>query len=373
MAKIKQLLINTLICTLSVFFGFVIIELLLSIQTRSETYVNSEDNFIKLELQPANIKKQVKAYYLFSKQADSFNERENYFLQTDKTGAIVNPKDRNTFYNEKNLKILFLGGSTTENLYIKDNKRFPALVSKFYNDSNFCINENCTILNAGVSGRIIPASINVLLNKYLVPRPEKVILMHNFNDLNYLLEGNNYWQSERHLISISKYPLFKLKTYFRTLPLFFPKTFNLILNSYYEYQNWSEKNKPKKQAKLIDKLPSDIEKSITNEFKKSLEIFISICKIQGIEPILMTQPSRFNDFTLEQKYISYLPGVSYREIGRLHTNFNQIIRSYKNKEIQIIDLENLISSSKDNMFDLLHLSEKGNQLAAEIIFKELTK
>jgi len=57
MAKIKQLLINTLICTLSVFFGFVIIELLLSLQTRSETYVNSEDNFIKLELQPANIKK----------------------------------------------------------------------------------------------------------------------------------------------------------------------------------------------------------------------------------------------------------------------------------------------------------------------------
>ena len=87
----------------------------------------------------------------------------------------------------------------------------------------------------------------------------------------------------------------------------------------------------------------------------------------------MTQPSRFNDFTLEQKYISYLPGVSYREIGRLHTNFNQIIRSYKNKEIQIIDLENLISSSKENMFDVVHLSEKGNQLAAEIIFKELTK
>ena len=87
----------------------------------------------------------------------------------------------------------------------------------------------------------------------------------------------------------------------------------------------------------------------------------------------MTQPSRFSDFSLEQNYVRFLPGVSYKEIGRLHNKFNQIIRNYKNKEIQIIDLENLIPSNKENMYDIVHLSEKGNQLAAEIIFKELTK
>jgi len=105
MGKVKEASINLLICIFSVFFGFVIIEIFLSLQTKRETYMNSEESFIKLEMHSPNIKKQVKPHFIYLDQTDAFNEKEKYFLQTDKTGAIVNPDDRNTFYNEKNLKI----------------------------------------------------------------------------------------------------------------------------------------------------------------------------------------------------------------------------------------------------------------------------
>ena len=85
----------------------------------------------------------------------------------------------------------------------------------------------------------------------------------------------------------------------------------------------------------------------------------------------MTQPSRFSDKSIEKLYISRFPGVTYQEMGGLHKKFNQIIRDYSYKGVKIIDLENAIPSNDQNIFDVIHFSENGNKLAAEIIFDHL--
>lgn len=294
-------------------------------------------------------------------------------MQTDKTVAIVNPEDKNTFYNEERLDILFLGGSTTENMYVKENMRFPAIVSKMINKSNFCEVENCIVLNAGSAGRIIPPSINVLLNRYLIPKPKKVILMHNINDLRYQVEGKKYWESDRHILTISRYQILNFSTYTRIVSLLFPRTYSLIFLSYDKFiglgVNFNGENN---DIKLLDKLPIEKEYLITKNFKEALNVFVSLCKSLDIEPILMTQPSRLDDFSLEKKHLYYSTSISYKELGRIHQNFKEIIRGFKTKGLTVIDLDSKIKTNKEIMFDTFHFTEKGNKIAAEIIFNELT-
>tara|TARA_A100001011_G_scaffold394312_1_gene486391 strand:- start:1857 stop:2993 length:1137 start_codon:yes stop_codon:yes gene_type:complete len=369
----KNLLINIFISFSSFFVGLTISEIFLSFFNDYQTKMNTKENHIKLELFPPDLKKEVTPTTRYLKQTDSFKKKQRYFLQTDKTGAIVNPEDKNTFYNEERLDILFLGGSTTENMYVKENMRFPAIVSKMINKSNFCEVENCIVLNAGLSGRIIPPSINVLLNRYLIPRPKKVILMHNINDIRYQVEGKKYWESDRHIFTISRYPIFNFSTYTRIIPLFFPRTYSLIFNSYDKFVGLGVNiNGENNDIKLLDKLPIEKEYLITKNFKEALNVFVSLCKSLDIEPILMTQASRLDEISLEKKYLYFSPSISYKELGRIHKKFNEIIRGFKSKGLTVIDLDSKIKTNKEIMFDTFHFTEKGNKIAAEIIFNELT-
>ena len=124
--------------------------------------------------------------------------------------------------------------------------------------------------------------------------------------------------------------------------------------------------------KLLDKLPIEKEYLITKNFKEALNVFVSLCKSLDIEPILMTQPSRLDDFSLEKKYLYFSPSISYKELGRIHKKFNEIIRGFKTEGLTVIDLDSKIKTNKEIMFDTFHFTEKGNKIAAEIIFNELT-
>ena len=374
MKKVNFFFINLSISFISILFALSIIELFLNKSSNGETVLNSFDNFIKLELLSPNLKKEVKPSNIYIQQADALDTKQRYYIQTDETGAIVNPEDENTFYNKERLNVLFLGGSTTENMYVKESMRFPAILTKKLNQVDYCGNNSCVVLNAGTSGRIIPTSLNVLLNRYLVPRPEKVIMMHNVNDLLYKIKGNQYWQSERHIQSINRYPLLKLSTYTKTLASIFPKTYGLIVVAYLKHNELKDGvvNPENKQTKVSKKLPIEVEENLTNRFIEVLDVFVNICKIKNIEPILMTQPSRFRDKSIEKLYLKFIPkGISYQEIVRMHKKYNQIIRDYSKKGVKIIDLDKAILPNKEIMFDAFHLTESGNKLAAGIIFDQL--
>ncbi len=373
MKRLNLLFTNISISLISILFGLVIAEFFLNKLSKKKAVFHSFEQYIKLELHPPNINKEVSPSNIFQLQADALDMKQRFYIQTDESGAIVNPKDKNTFYDNEALDIVFLGGSTTENMFISENIRFPALVTKKLNQIDYCGINSCRVLNAGASGRIIPTSINVFLNRYLVLRPKKAVLMHNINDLNYLLLGNKYWQSERHIEYIYRYPLLKVNSYTRTLVSVFPNLYGLFVRAYLTYYERKDGFFENEQRNLIKKLPIKVEENLTDRFIEVLDVFINICKINNIEPILMTQPSRFSEKNIEKLYVNYLPGVTFQEIGRLHTKFNQIIRDYSYKGVRIIDLDSAVPANNQYYLDVLHFSENGNKLAAEIIFDQLIK
>ncbi len=168
--------------------------------------------------------------------------------------------------------------------------------------------------------------------------------------------------------------MFKVNTYTRTLFSFFPNTYGLFVRAYLKHFEGKDDlvDFQNKDSNFLNKLPIEVEENLTENFIEVLDIFINICKIQNIEPILMTQPSRFSDKSIEKLYVKFLPpGITFQEVGRLHKKYNQIIKDYSKKGVKIIDLDKPIPSDKRNIIDAVHLSENGNKLAAEIIFNQL--
>jgi len=100
-------------------------------------------------------------------------------LRTDPFGLVLGPPDIR--FEATARKILFLGGSTTENNEVDEQYRFPFLapfqLSK-YSGQNF------EGLNAGVRGHTSHDSLNLYLNhpSRRIREAEIVVVMHNIND-----------------------------------------------------------------------------------------------------------------------------------------------------------------------------------------------
>lgn len=92
------------------------------------------------------------------------------------------------------VEIAFLGGSTTECLYLRPNDRFPALVGRMLADRTGL---EVNTLNAARSGNHTMHSLVNLLGKVLPQRPHVAVLMHAANDIGVLNGYGTYWHGDR--------------------------------------------------------------------------------------------------------------------------------------------------------------------------------
>lgn len=249
---------------------------------------------------------------LLSHIAPNTIERKYYSIHTDQNG-FIGPTE---IHSNPDLKIFFLGGSTTECLYMDEENRFPFLAGRLLEKG---LKKKINSFNVGKSANETQHSINNLLNKILPLEPDVVILMHNINDLVMLRLQGTYGYVDSKLSHIQSY-----KTLFSK-------------NDYPIKYNTTDNQKIKKL------------------FENNLKTFVSICKIRGIKPVLMTQANRvFND--------------------PLYHEFNDIIRIVASHEnILLIDLAKSIPQTPDLIYDAYHYTEEGSILAAKVISKDLEK
>ena len=86
--------------------------------------------------------------------------------------------------------IVFLGGSTTECMFVQPELRFPHLAGKLIGER---LGTRVDGVNGGKSGNNTMHSLLVLSAKVIPMRPDIVVLMHNTNDLAILARGESYW------------------------------------------------------------------------------------------------------------------------------------------------------------------------------------
>jgi len=257
-------------------------------------------------------------------------------------------------FSKPDSTIVFLGGSTTECAAVREELRFPVVVSYELEKSGYKVNS----LNIAMSGNTTHDSLNILLNHVVLDRPDIAILMEGINDIGVLAQDGGY-QSRmmqplrfQTLLDWTKQRLSSSSWLFARLRYF---------GAWHKKMGLTPRTENFEKRKQRNIFPED-------DFRMRLKAFIALSRAFSIQPVLMTQPfSKFlNEFT-----------PAWRDI-RAQKRANEIVRELGEKEdVLVIDLMSYLSSLADYseplkiFFDGVHVTDYGSTLEGEYITKVL--
>ncbi len=291
--------------------------------------------------------------------------RAKYPISIESDG-FINPS-RVWAANEKDvIGIFFLGGSTTECLYVKEAQRFPYLVGRILEHQT---GKRINSFNCGCSGNNSMHSNIVLLGKVLALKGHVAVMMHNINDLIVLLyEGTYFNHNQSRSIVVERPPRGRLAA---LKDATFPRLWSALREHWLFKRFFRRAEEQDEWANVRGRSIQVDKESLLRDFSKSLECFVGLCKAEGIVPVLMTQPSRLlnpPDPAVRRHAEAVLTVVSYKDLCDLHHAFNQQIKETAlRRGVRVIDLAGRIPPRKAYMYDAFHFNGRGSELAAQII------
>ena len=290
---------------------------------------------------------------------------KQYRFDIDNNGFVAPSRK----YEAPDKVIVFLGGSTTECMFVDEDHRMPYVAGQILEkETGAKINS----YNGGMSGNNSLNAIDILINKVIPLKPDVVVFMENINDLSTLLYEGTYWNKNKArspIETLKKRPLVGklLKEIF-------------IPNLNYAYKTMKKTLfKPKEDefsSSRGKKLVVDQAKMV-HDFAADLQTIVCTCKAWGIVPVLMTQANRITAHPdpVVATYIGRYgqeTGISYQKFKEVYDAFNDTIREVGRKnQVMVIDLAREVPQNKKYLYDLVHFNDAGSQLAAQIIAARL--
>jgi lysophospholipase L1-like esterase len=116
---------------------------------------------------------------------------------------------------------------------------------------------------------------------------------------------------------------------------------------------------------------------LVKEFKMNQQLFVNICRARNITPVLMTMANRLKErpdplIVKLTKGLEKDQGINYQEYKEVFDLFNQAIRDVGAANgALVIDLARAVPQEKEYLYDLVHFTNRGSQLAAGIIKEAL--
>jgi hypothetical protein len=304
--------------------------------------------------------------------ADSL-EKKDFVIRVDEDGYIMPSR----IHAAPDLTLIFLGGSTTENIYVEEENRFPYLAGRLL-EKKTGLKTNS--YNAGKSGNNSLHSIDVLLNKGLGLKPDIAVMMHNLNDLTILLYEKTYWNQHP-----TRSPLVEKRLSFKTVLKNLEETARMVRDLTIpqlagqwrrlfrlNFKGPADEFKEARGRKLAFDEPL-----MVGEFSLNLQTFINLCRARGVIPVLMTQPSRLTAnpdplIANLMKNLEKQQGITYNEFRRGFDLFNQTIREVgARNRIPVIDLARQVPSTREYIIDVAHTNDRGSQFSAQLIAEAL--
>jgi lysophospholipase L1-like esterase len=301
---------------------------------------------------------------------DSLSKKP-YRVRTDADGFLL-PSRR---HERPDLSIAFLGGSTTECLYVDEENRPPHRAALLLEERTRL---RVNAYNGGVSGAHTLDLLNVLVNKVMPLRPDVVVLSEALNDLGTQLLLGGYWNrnpSRSPLVAAPASEPPSVRVALRTLKdAFFPLTYARARSAVDGLRA-----RPPEALAAPDEFAEargrriTIRPALRTEFAANLEAFVALCRSRGIEPVLMTQASRLTEApdalvrrAVEAAYRD--TGIGYAEFSEEYGRFNDTIRRVgRAQHAVVIDLAASIPASRAFMYDGAHYNDAGARAAAEAI------
>jgi hypothetical protein len=283
-------------------------------------------------------------------------ERKEYLVETDEDGFIKNRNNIN--FTENDESIIFFGGSTTEQLFVNEKRRWQSILERKLNEGQRI--PKLKIINAGVSGNNSIHSTVSLIAKGLSLKPRFVVLMHNVNDYGLLRLSGSYWKSP-----VSK-ALLQIKNETSLRPFvvrikdsFIPNIYEICKIVKSKFSNNDDFNSIRDEKIVSLEI-------VESNFRKSLNTFIDLSFTWDIEPILMTQFNRIN--LKDDLFKSLYKGDDIEQYVEGYARLNDVIREVSvDRKVDLIDLDKIVPSTSDYIYDPVHLNEKGSKLVADVL------
>ncbi|MDZ5460616.1 SGNH/GDSL hydrolase family protein [Azohydromonas lata] len=275
--------------------------------------------FIKLKEWGVSVNALMRPPDSYLENTDGSLRSEDFLLRTDENGFIRTghhvPADAE--------RIVILGDSVPENLYVHEGKRAWPLLERLF----FTNNKLVGILNGGMSGATMLHTINCFINKVVPLNPKAVVVMNGISDIEAGLMKDGYWSEDHYVTPIT-----------RQTDVACPRTQQLRLE----------------------------------QREKFLQIFHHMAAVHGVPVVFTTVAHRADP---DEPFIRQMYGdisefqrkVEYRRLMNAQT------REYCRKNsLNLVDLENDLRSEGNIFYDEYHLNEAGSAVVALQLYKRLS-
>jgi len=303
--------------------------------------------------------------------------------------------DRQTY------RILAIGGSTTECLYIDQEISWPYALQRKLNAGK---SDAVWVGNVGKSG--LSTREHYMHMKYLLPQLPKIdtiVMLTGGNDLLRRLIDDTAYDPD----FLGHYDVIKQKIIrgaFSVVP-YFPGKYRLRFGYYDEtaigslYKQWRQQRshqdlyqdqagtmfvalrKQRKEGReFVDTLP-DLTSAL-EEYRRNLNTIIDMANARSIRIVFMTQPSLWRtDLTDKEKELLWCGWIESQKSGRYYTiralmdgmqRYNDTLLDVCRKRgVECIDLARIVPKDTSAFYDDLHFNESGNALVAETLARTL--
>ena len=282
-------------------------------------------------------------------------------------------------------RIFFLGGSTTEEIYLPEEKTFPYLIEKKLKDT--FPNRNFECVNNGISGYLTADVLAALIYKVMYYEPDVVVVMlGGANDLRYgavpfydpvqrtgyqkiLYSPEFKGETWKAIARFFKQSHFLTLIKWRLLNRIFPPDAEKFKTKLEEYNHWRTQRRRTPFTPVM-------ESKAMGDFLKNLEEIIFITRGHNIRLILVTEPFIYQENMskeIEEKlWMGYMPesgvNLSNEFLLKEMKRFNDAVRNLSKKYgVELIDLEREIPKDLAHFYDDVHFSPEGAKRAARAV------
>jgi hypothetical protein len=293
--------------------------------------------------------------------------KDNYRLVTNRDGLILGPTQYENSDDIKTCDILFMGGSTTECLFVSDSMRFPFRTAQLLSDQ---LKTKIVSLNAGRSGNNTFHAISNLLHTGLLYKPKVVVYMENINDLALLSKTGSYFNApptrtlkKNYSTNRPTYAEHLFQEYLPSLDRRFQSMMLTLKKNSGKQEDTPDEFRGYRSGKVAEEV-------IMQEFERSLKTMHAMCTANGIRLVMMTQFNR-----LDSQNSKFLSDINkHSGINELiewiptYIKMNQLIRDYCQRNgLDCIDLDKAIPRTDQFIYDQVHVNDAGSALASEEI------
>jgi len=283
--------------------------------------------------------------------------------------------------HENEYRILIVGGSTSESLYLNNEETWPyILMNKLEKTKD---NKKVITMNIGKSGHGLRN--NILALKYLPKdyEPDLIIMLTGANDVLFKLSRKEGWvpfnedefnNTETYTFSVSPGYTWKSTIIYKIYRVLDLKSKNIKPQD--GIGNTLVENRLKRQnAKIWINETPDLNLAL-KDYERNLNRVINLSKEKNSTLIFLTQPYLWKENMTQEEDASLWMTNDFEEIyypteTMIYSMevFNKRLLTVceNNKNIYCIDLEKDVPKTLDYMYDDMHFNENGADFVAEKI------